>query len=499
MRPFATVPELDRFPILVIDDDEDDFLIIQDLIHRIPNGKFEVEWCHDFHLGLRKACQNPWGINFVDHNLGAHTGMELLREARLQNCESPIILLTGTDNRELDLEAIHLGAADYLVKSELTVEKLERCIRYAIDRRDSLMALRENEQKYRSIFEKSKDLVFISDEELHFQEVNNAALELTGYTPDELKGQDFCDLIANPEDRQFLKDSMQKDGEVNDWEVALQMKSGEKKICILTATKEQPHYTSGFIQGILHDITILRRQERLTLQSEKLAATSRLVRALAHEVRNPLNNITLSAEQLQQDVPLSEAGELYLSIIQRNAQRISDLISELLTSSKPSEVVLRKSSLQAIVDEVIAASIDRITLKKIRLEIQFPDQPVMVLADPEKLSLALLNVMTNAIEAVEEGKGRLAIAIQLEPDAAILQIEDNGCGISEENLARLFEPYFTQKRNGMGLGLPFTRNILQAHRATIDVSSELHSGTRFSFSFPRHFDAKDIRKPMLQD
>jgi signal transduction histidine kinase len=201
-------------------------------------------------------------------------------------------------------------------------------------------------------------------------------------------------------------------------------------------------------------------------------------------VRNPLNNITLSAEQLQQDGLVNEAGDLYLNIIQRNAMRISGLINELLNTSKPSEVVPEERILQSILDDVVAASIDRITLKKIKLDVQYPNEPVQIMADAEKLKLALLNIVINAIEAMEEGSGRLVISLQVLRQTAMLRIADNGCGISEENISRLFEPYFTQKRNGMGLGLAFTLNILQAHKATIDVSSGEQMGTTFTINFP---------------
>ena len=96
----------------------------------------------------------------------------------------------------------------------------------------------------------------------------------------------------------------------------------------------------------------------------------------------------------------------------------------------------------------------------------------------------MLNIMINAIEAMEEGIGTLDISLQRVEDQAILKISDNGCGISEENISRLFEPYFTQKRNGMGLGLAFTLNIIQGHRANIEVSSVLSQGTTFTLIFP---------------
>ena len=107
-----------------------------------------------------------------------------------------------------------------------------------------------------------------------------------------------------------------------------------------------------------------------------------------------------------------------------------------------------------------------------------------ILADKEKLKIALLNIVINAVEAMEEQAGRLSVSLQRINNEAKLTISDNGCGISEENISHLFEPYFTQKRNGIGLGLTFTVNILQSHNAKIAVSSQPGIGTTFTINFP---------------
>lgn len=261
-------------------------------------------------------------------------------------------------------------------------------------------------------------------------------------------------------------------------------KEGERKYCLLSAKMEDDMSGQFFVQGIIHDITNLKRMEKATLQSEKLAAAGRLVRTLAHEVRNPLNNITLSIEQMQQDVT-DDTSRVYMDIIQRNSRRISDLISQLLNTSRPSEINLEPSVLQSVLDEVITGSIDRLTLKRLQLKVSYPDAPVSIMADAEKLKLALLNIVTNAIEAMEEGDGLLGISVSTEQTGVKVSISDNGCGISEENISRLFEPYFTQKRNGVGLGLAFTLNILQSHKANIEVNSKEGEGTTFLITFPQ--------------
>jgi len=470
--------------ILIIDDDEDDYLITSEYIKHIPGADFKIDWCSSFEKALNHICSRDYDLYFTDYRLGARSGVDLLREATNRGCDGPIVLLTGKGNRDVDMQAMQLGAVDYLVKTDLTVEKMERCIRYTLERMKYLRALRANERKYRSIFEKSKDLVFLVDEMLDFKDVNGAGKTLLGYETEELIQMNLCDLIDQAQHKKFLLNIIQNKGIINDWEVVLTTKGGEKKVCILTAAKEGEGNEAITIQGILHDITTLRKEERITLQAEKLAATGRLVRTLAHEVRNPLNNITLSVEQLQQDKSLNDSSDLYLDIIQRNSMRISGLISELLNTSRPGEVVPERMVLQSILDEVIASSIDRITLKRIQLQLNYPDTEISVMADGEKLKLALLNIVINAIEAMEEGKGKLFVELVQLPKMAVLTIRDNGSGISEENISRLFEPYFTQKRNGMGLGLAFTLNILQAHKATIEVVSKEAKGTTFTVNIP---------------
>lgn len=237
-------------------------------------------------------------------------------------------------------------------------------------------------------------------------------------------------------------------------------------------------------QGLMHDITNLRRAEKANLMVEKLGATGRLVRTLAHEVRNPLNNINMSVEQLTSE-PAEEEVSFFLDIIQRNSKRIGDLITELLDSSRPSELTFERCVLQGIVDDSVGDAIDRINLQRIALHIHYPETPCHIMASREKLKIAFLNIIINAVEAMpNDGTGALHISIEKSGEGYTVEVKDNGCGIPEENLSRLFEPYFTSKRNGMGLGLAATLNILQSHKSTVDVTSVVGEGTTFSISFP---------------
>ena len=134
-------------------------------------------------------------------------------------------------------------------------------------------------------------------------------------------------------------------------------------------------------------------------------------------------------------------------------------------------------------EKTLAAASDRIALKGIRLELQYPEKPAFIMADTEKLKIAFLNIVINAVEAVPGESGKITIAIKEEAPHSRIYISDNGGGISEENLSRIFEPYFTSKTNGFGLGLAATWNILQSHKATIDVNSQHGEGTSFILAF----------------
>lgn len=133
--------------ILIIDDDEDDFILTSGFLKSIQDRSFDIQWCYNYKTALSHIAGKDFDLYLVDYRLGAKTGIDLLTEAMMMNCEEPIILLTGKGNPNIDKQAMQVGAVDYLIKSELTTEKLERCIRYSLERAASTKALRANEKK----------------------------------------------------------------------------------------------------------------------------------------------------------------------------------------------------------------------------------------------------------------------------------------------------------------------------------------------------------------
>ena len=468
--------------VLIVEDDEDDYLIIEACIRDIPEKDFTIDWCYEYEEALKRIKEGCYDIYFIDYLLGARTGLELLREAIAVGCEEPLVLLTGIGNRDVDVQAMTIGAVDFLVKSEINTEKLERSIRYALERSAHIKALKANERKFRNIFERSKDAVFLADGDLVFKDVNSATGDLFKYNKEELLQLSLYYLFARKDAAALLKAKLHQTGEVEDEEVELITRTKEKRNCILSITRQVDPAGETHMQGIIHDITNLKKIERATFQIEKLRGTATLLRTLAHEVRNPLTNINLSVEQLKPELN-SEDADIYLDIIARNCGRIDGLISELLDLSRPAEISLQKAPLQSIIDTTLAAASDRISLKGIGLELNYPEQPAYIMADIEKLKIAFLNIVINAVEAVPKEAGKINVAIREDNSYYKVFINDNGSGIPEENISRIFEPYFTSKTNGFGLGLAATWNILQSHRATIDVNSQLGEGTSFILAF----------------
>src|SRR6476469_10696429 len=191
--------------ILIIDDDEDDFFITSEYLKQIQEYHLQIDWCYRYNDAIQHLHERKYDMYFVDYRLGAKTGLDFLKEAVKLGCEEPIVLLTGKGNKDVDIEAMQMGATDYLIKTDLTTDKLERCIRYSLERTAYLKALRANEKKYRNIFELSKDVVFTAEKSLKFRDVNQATSSLLGYEKNELLKLRVSDLIPDETDKMLLE------------------------------------------------------------------------------------------------------------------------------------------------------------------------------------------------------------------------------------------------------------------------------------------------------
>jgi PAS domain S-box-containing protein len=385
----------------------------------------------------------------------------------------------------VDLDASRYGAADYLVKTELSASVLERSIRYALSQASVIRELDEKEKKYRSLFERSMDPIFLANDKMEIIDVNSSFLNYFSYTRKEAATKEIKDLFADRADYEYCRLALKESEQIKDFEVALMNKDGEKKVCLLNCVFI-PDQASDFCcyQGIVHDLTVRKKAEKDMLLAERLSMTGKIARTIAHEVRNPLTNLTLALEQLKDEMPAdNESVTLFSDIIERNANRIEQLIGEMLNSSRPRELDLKLIPVEEIVDETIALAMDRMNLKQIRLVRDHVGDLPRLLVDKEKMKIALLNIVINAVEAMNPGTGVLTVRIERGPGLIVLYVADNGKGISPDDLEKLFDPFFTNKEGGMGLGLTSTRNILNGHGATVEVISRVNEGTTFAIHF----------------
>jgi signal transduction histidine kinase len=208
---------------------------------------------------------------------------------------------------------------------------------------------------------------------------------------------------------------------------------------------------------------------------------STLLPALAHEVRNPLSTINLAVEMLSLGT-VDEEQQQFLDIIARGSRRITELINRLLVSSQADEIRSELYSLHQLLDDVLLLARDRIQLKHITVRKEYTETPQSVWLDKEKMKIALSNIITNAIDAMPSEGGELSLVMKSAGRKNIIEIRDNGIGISKEHLKDIFKPFFTNKADGLGLGLSVTLDILRANNAIVDVRSEEGTGTCFILS-----------------
>ena len=243
------------------------------------------------------------------------------------------------------------------------------------------------------------------------------------------------------------------------------------------------HSAKGEAAGImvlLHDLTALDENMR---RFERLATLGTLSASMAHEIKNALVPIKTFVDILVEKNQDAELGE----IVRRETNRIDSIVSQMLKFGGRVKAAFSPTSVHEILDHGIRLIQHQLDGKQIRLHRSFNAPNDSVHADAHQLEQAFINLFFNALEAMRPN-GELGVATEIVAKDAEnqlrIQIRDTGIGISAENIPQLFEPFFTTKKNGTGLGLPITRRIIQEHRGTISVESELGKGTTFSIHFP---------------
>jgi PAS domain S-box-containing protein len=470
--------------VLLIDDDEDDYILTKEIFSDIPQKEnYQLSWINNYEEGINAMLKSHYDIYLVDYRLGKYTGIDLLKEAIKSNVGEPIIILTGKGDSKVDDEALQIGAADYLIKDKIDPYTIERSIRYALKHTLTLKALKESENKFKIIFERSKEPFVIIDSFGAIRDINEAGLRFFKYTREELELIKGVDLYVNRKDNTQFVQQMDEKGSVNDFETQLITKDKEVRTVAISAFLQiDQHATQELYYCIIHDITNRKKEEKAIADIEKLAVTERIVKGLSNEIRNPLSNINLSLEQLKLDLNTNdETINLYLNILKTNFDKINLLVSNLVSSTQNRELHIQTKVINHILEEIVIKTEDELTHHSLRIDKDFNTADIMVDVDEEQILQALQNVFINAIEA---GANYISVKTAVKNNEVEILIEDNGSGVQAEDQKRIFEPFFTLKAKSLGMGLANAQKILLNHKGKISLEDTSTNGSTFAITIP---------------
>ncbi len=227
--------------------------------------------------------------------------------------------------------------------------------------------------------------------------------------------------------------------------------------------------------------------QKKLIQAEKLASIGRIAAGIAHEIRNPLTSVKLNIQKVFESYPLEEITREHLSISQEGIGQIENFVKELLNFTRVPELQLDLFDLSQILEESVKMLSESLAVKKIQLSKDFQGQIPEVYVDADKIRQVFLNILRNAFEAVDEG-GQITLALScVQVDSvkkARVEISDDGYGIPEKDWENIFEPFYTTKATGIGLGLANARKIVEQHKGSIKVKKKVGRGTCFEILFP---------------
>lgn len=366
------------------------------------------------------------------------------------------------------------------------------------ERKQAEEALRTSEARYHTLFEYAPDGIVISDSKGYFLDANMRMCEMLGYSRDELLGLHASDVVSEKEIPRIAP-ALQMLNEGSDYHREWQIRRKDGSVfeaeAIATAVPDGN-------MGVIRDITERKEAERVLRskneelagmtqqlwQASKLATMGELAASIAHELNNPLATVGLRTENLLLQIPPEEAEKRKpLEIIGQEVDRMAKLVNNLLLFSRRSK--RQVSTVDAC--EEIANSTDFIQYhlrsRNIHVAMDFADGLPTLQADRQQLRQLFLNLLTNASDAMPQG-GTITITAASNGSGETVAIDfaDSGEGISAENLAKIWEPFFTTKPEGKGtgLGLAICRRIVEEHGGTMDIQSESGKGTTVHLVFP---------------
>jgi PAS domain S-box-containing protein len=371
------------------------------------------------------------------------------------------------------------------------LEMARRIKAYAYNLQEELNAnirLREEvESLYaylQSIIDSSPDRLFELDPNGMISYVSGDLKRGAYLISNRFKGKHFMDFVA-PEHRELSLQIWKgvKEGVFQPYEIEARAKDGSKRNLLITPTCVKGTDRFLFVQ---RDITEFKNLEKKYYESQKLAAIGQLSAGIAHEVRNPLSSIKMSLQILEKRMNPEGNDLKRFKIARREVEHLENLVNDVLIYARPMEPKKELADLQRILERSLSLCEKQIGEKQIQVKTNYdPDFPLLSI-DPAMVEQVLINLYRNAIDAMDPG-GTLSISARLlsrEHREALIEIKDNGSGIAAEDMVHLFNPFFTKKQYGTGLGLTQVKKIVELHEGSIEITSEQGKGTEVKITLP---------------
>jgi signal transduction histidine kinase len=312
--------------------------------------------------------------------------------------------------------------------------------------------------------------------------IEGKLIEKVGLCPDTVTGKSLCEFL--PPDQTIRKEFFYEkawNGEQVNYEGSF---GGVHYLAILNPVRQDG--VTVEVIGTTIDITKEKVREKQAQQMEKLAVVGELAAGIAHEIRNPLTSMKGFAKIIKESVT-DEKLIPYLDIMLDEMDRINQIVNEFMFIAKPNENVnFQYTNVNKLLRDCIQFMGPQANLKSIKIEFDSEAQ-ITLSCDRNQIKQVLINILQNAIEATEDNGHFIRVSLEeMSADSVMVTIIDKGCGISKSRFSRLFEPFYSTKEKGTGLGLLTCKRIIDLHQGSIDIESEPGEGTTIRIVLPRH-------------
>lgn len=484
------------YRILLVEDDPAHATLVRRALHK-ERPQDQVVMSESLQSTWEQLDQQAFDALVVDFSLPDASGLELLQELRVRGLDVPVIIVTGHGDEMTAVQAMKLGAFDYIVKSQDYARALPLVVYRAIETKRLERQLASAEVRYRLLFEQAQDAIGIMDQNMRFLDVNSACSELSDYTREELLNMTVLSLVRPEavETARQLFEQLQRHGSLRISECRMLRKQGTEVVVSVSAVA----LSEGVYQFIARDVTEQKRLQQELFQMQKMDSIGKLTSGIAHDFNNLLGAILGYASLLKLEFDPQHPLYGFVETIESSAQRGADLARQLLAFGRKEKAQTSPVNLNKIVEEVRRLLTHTIS-KRIEIIVHTDNELSMVEGDAGQLQQVLLNLCLNARDAMPQG-GRLVLEtrnivldeafIRNHPGAQIgphvmVSVTDTGCGMDQETQQRIFEPFFTTKEQGQGtgLGLAMVYSIVRNHEGVVRVYSEPGHGTTFVIYLP---------------